>query len=460
MPDPHFSDLILPQHEQPSMSQLLASLKRTTLSVHNRLASIRHDAAFVARVAAAYGPRRPLVANERCGSWYIPPADKAAGVYFKSTDGHDRAWKFSTRRLNLHLVELVEKNDGVIIVDSTRRGKRMPDALSTTLPIWCTVLNLALLPSHPSSPTLHLPPFLPPSAHAQITALLPQFLGSLQALNLQLPTCLTKPLRPVWVTPESSLPEPDAAGASIFDEYRPVICCTASRRVIGSEIDEGGYVQGAGDDTENWACGLTPTVFWEHLEQLLVASEADLPDLITQLVSEHDADKKDHDGPRKELTPHISVCPLPLTMDSTTPTQCRIALTPEVTSKESWIKSPTYLQVGLGKSKLASRNMRTSLPDICAFAAKFLAQASDENSPRQIVIACESGKDLSVGTALAISCYLFDDNDNFRQPGTDTSFTKTLVKSRLGSIMTAYPEANPSRSTLQSVNSFLMDWRK
>lgn len=103
--------------------------------------------------------------------------------------------------------------------------------------------------------------------------------------------------------------------------------------------------------------------------------------------------------------------------------------------------------------------MRPALPEICAFAAKFLAQ-TPEDSQRRIVIACESGKDLSVGTALAISCYLFDEKGNFRQPETDTSFTKTLVKSRLGSIMTAHPEANPSRSTLQSVNSFLMDWRR
>ena len=31
-----------------------------------------------------------------------------------------------------------------IIVDSTRRGKRMPDALSKTIPIWCAVLNRLL----------------------------------------------------------------------------------------------------------------------------------------------------------------------------------------------------------------------------------------------------------------------------------------------------------------------------
>lgn len=30
-----------------------------------------------------------------------------------------------------------------IIVDSTRRGKRFPDALSKTIPIWCAVINRA-----------------------------------------------------------------------------------------------------------------------------------------------------------------------------------------------------------------------------------------------------------------------------------------------------------------------------
>lgn len=45
----------------------------------------------------------------------MPPGAKQASAYFKSTDGHERAWKFSTRRLNLHLVELVEENDGFVL---------------------------------------------------------------------------------------------------------------------------------------------------------------------------------------------------------------------------------------------------------------------------------------------------------------------------------------------------------
>ncbi|RBR22897.1 uncharacterized protein FIESC28_04195 [Fusarium coffeatum] len=453
MPDPHFSDLILPQNEQLSMSQLMASLKRTTLTIHNRLNSIQTDAEFVDRVSQSYSPR-PLVANERCGSWYIPPDRKGASAYFKSTDGHERAWKFSTRRLNLHLVDIIEKNDGIIVVDSTRRGKRMPDALSSTIPIWCTVLNLTLLPSNPSSSKLYLPAHLPATTHSQISALIPGFVASLKALNLNLPTCLTKPLRPFWVTPDSILPSPEDT-ESIFEDFRPVICCTASRRVIGSEMDEGGYIQGAADDTEMWAHGLEAPLFWENIDELLETPEAELPDLITRLVNEHSANKKD-EGSQTQIAPHISVCPLPLPANTT---ECRIAITQDTTPKDSWVKSKTHMQAGLGKSKVASRNLRTALPDICDFAAKYLASVTVSDQQR-IVVACESGKDLSVGVALAISCYLFDDEGNVRDSVENVSFTKTLIKSRLGFIMTAYPGANPNRATLQSVNSFLMDWRR
>ena len=36
----------------------------------------------------------------------------------------------------------------VILVDSTRRGKRYPDALSKTVPIWCSVINRAVCLRH------------------------------------------------------------------------------------------------------------------------------------------------------------------------------------------------------------------------------------------------------------------------------------------------------------------------
>ena len=38
----------------------------------------------------------------------------------------------------------------VILVDSTRAGKRMPDALSKSIPIWCAVVNKAIAKKFPS----------------------------------------------------------------------------------------------------------------------------------------------------------------------------------------------------------------------------------------------------------------------------------------------------------------------
>jgi len=121
MPAPTTSDLIFSEQANHNFSKTLGAIKRSTLSIHNRLRSIQEDAEFAERVAAAYS--RPLIANERCGSWYINPEHKAGSAYFKSTDGHTGVWQFSSRRLNLHLLEIIGKHDGCIIVDSTRRGK-------------------------------------------------------------------------------------------------------------------------------------------------------------------------------------------------------------------------------------------------------------------------------------------------------------------------------------------------
>jgi tRNA A64-2'-O-ribosylphosphate transferase len=106
----------------------------------NRLHSIASDITFVEKVAAEYG-RFDLIANQRCGTWYCP---SSAYAYFKSTDGHAGNWGFNMRRSNLALAEMAEKKGGIILVDSTRRGKRMPDALSKTVPLWCTVINRAI----------------------------------------------------------------------------------------------------------------------------------------------------------------------------------------------------------------------------------------------------------------------------------------------------------------------------
>jgi len=108
--------------KQPRVSELIFSSatdeikrfakesRRSALSVTNRLKSIDQDAAFVKRVHEFY--ELPLIANERCGSWYIDPKDKAQSAYFKSTDGHAGQWSFSLRRLNLQVLDSIARHQG------------------------------------------------------------------------------------------------------------------------------------------------------------------------------------------------------------------------------------------------------------------------------------------------------------------------------------------------------------
>lgn len=493
----------------------------------------------------------------------------------------------------------------------------MPDALSKTIPIWCCVLNRALFPDQPAFHDLYVPPnAVSASEKSQMLARVPEGLEALRQLRLDLAGLraqVSKPLRPTWVTQETDLNHYDyyyddenqnGKGANddddddcpsspgsvrIFDDFRPVICCTASRRVTGGEMSgHTGYIQGAGDDTENWAHGLTPPVFWAHADELLATPEAELPDTIKRLVvaaSDHPlaaASLQGHSSSHppferdaaatasagghpfqqglpptvRRLTPYLYVSPLPIPRflpdgndnnnKATTPSSasssswCRISLLAAATPPETWVQSPTQLDVGLGKHKVASRNLRVALSTICEFVIRYLQDSpsssssssgedKNEQEPEQpppprrkdILIACETGgRDLSIGVALALLCWCFaddegnipfaavdvpppppppsnptnptttatatgpshknesDDNNNNNtdgekmkssssllppppQPPIPTpSFNKTMIKIRLGRIMTAMPDANPNRATLQSVNSFLMDWRR
>ena len=103
------TQLIFPTASR-GISSTLTSLKRTNLSISNRLHSIKQDAAFVQTVSET--SHLPLIANERCGSWYVPLDRKAGSAYFKSTDGHHGKWGFNLRRLNLQVLDIVGRDEG------------------------------------------------------------------------------------------------------------------------------------------------------------------------------------------------------------------------------------------------------------------------------------------------------------------------------------------------------------
>ncbi|KAE8354832.1 tRNA A64-2'-O-ribosylphosphate transferase [Aspergillus coremiiformis] len=441
------SSLHFPSKEQ-TISQTLSSLRRSALSIINRLHSIETDATFVREVSEYYN--LPLVANERCGSWYIPPEAKTGSAYFKSTDGHTGQWDFSLRRLNLQILPIARQHGGCIIVDSTRRGKLMPDALSKTVPIWCAVINRALFPSDIAYHPVQFPPnFLGASEESQIEHRVDGFVKSLKDLKLDLDHLrqqLGRPIRVAWANRSYFHPTDLQKG----DAYNLFVLCSASKRVHGAEMSEGGYIQGAGDDSEGWAHGLTPPVFWAHKSTLSKTREDDLPELIETLVEEYQ--KQDGGQQATLIAPTRNLYISRTDPQSTEGGACDLVIdcngNPEATEG-----NPKRLNLGCGLSKLGSRDLRKHLHKVLAFVGLQL----ESNPSQSLLVTCESGKDLSAGALLAILCLCYDDDGNFTGSRVKNKVDKQFIRQRLAWLVSSKHDVNPSRSTLQSVNAFLME---
>ncbi|CAN6207493.1 unnamed protein product [Urochloa humidicola] len=330
-------------------------IKRQASTLYNALRSVAEDAAFVAEVAALW-PALPLVANLRCGLWYAPPRDFAATCYFKSTDGHAGNWSFSTARLNLHLALLAGDRGGCIIVDSTRRGKRFPDSMSKTIPIWCCVLNRAIErywlraihkgressamlngdAEHNSCPSnwdssVHLPVWVLDTEKNAVEGRIEEWTDQFElcgadihslAINLQ------KPLRPLWISQRTRIWLNEVPELESWD-FTPIILISASAsdafatQRMSSEFSWQ-YIPGAGDDEESWARGLTPTLFWKHSYDLLDAG----PDHCNQLVADIVEKDRVYRAQRGEHSPQITAKPLKSHYDLKCYDDCTSAMWP------------------------------------------------------------------------------------------------------------------------------------
>ncbi|TKA78043.1 hypothetical protein B0A55_02133 [Friedmanniomyces simplex] len=422
------SDIIF----SPAASDLqtaLGELKRSNLSITNRLRSIKQDAEFVLEVSKAYD--LPLVANERCGSWYITPDRKAGSAYFKSTDGHFGQWSFSLRRLNLQVLDVLGQHGGCIIVDSTRRGKSMPDALSKTVPIWIAVLNRLLFPQESGYHVLHTPSdVVSPSEHSQIEARIPAFVESLRELSIdanRLWSTLVKPMRPVWITP-------------------------ASNRMSEGSHNVSNYVQGAADDSESWALGLGPDTFWANTDLLMTTPESELPPLIEGIVSE--TSEITSMRPPTLIKPSNSIWVANNAGAEMMYAGFDVVICCSVSASTVLAKAlnDRYIHLASSTGKNGSRQLRTELPKLQILPTMLFPDS-------KILVTCETGRDLAVGVALAILCSLYGSDSTLRLQSTGERpghMSKTLIKHRLSWIMVSMPDAAPSRATLQSVNAYLM----
>lgn len=291
-------------------NDLRKQIRKVERDPWNRILSIICDAEWVINFCQKELPNIPIVPNLRCGSWYVPTwisssqneIAVAKGCYFKSTDGHTNEWGFSLKRYNPSVLTLIQERGSCIIVDSTRRGKSMPDALSKTIPIWCAVINEAARHKYDLSSSFkdtfriakHV---ISDSERDQIKARMDNWVDDLLDSNLEIPK-LDKPLSPIFVSRSYTDPEIERIQTGKTD-FHPVILISASPMVstpdpkptkhLNSDeksantlsLEDGiqksrkeaefVYVQGSGDDEEMWSCGLTPRLLWQqdNLRQIL-----------------------------------------------------------------------------------------------------------------------------------------------------------------------------------------------
>ena len=256
-------------------------------------------------------------------------------------------------------------------------------------------------------------------------------------------------MQPVWITPESGFASVKAPSTH---DYHPVVLLTASNRFSERTLNISGYVQGAADDSEGWAHGLTPNTFWANLAALIRASEDELPSLIVGLVAANGNAMKVRQP--TVILPSKNIWVANNAAAETQPREYDVVVSCSATASTVLAAAlkHRYLHLACGTGKNGSRQLRAQLPTLKALPSMVSPDS-------RILIACETGKDLAVGVALAILCSLVDSNGMTRLPDAHTvaePINKTLIKHRLSWIMVSMPDASPSRATLQSVNAYLM----
>ncbi|KAL5729020.1 hypothetical protein ACHQM5_002029 [Ranunculus cassubicifolius] len=480
--------------------KLCRTIKRSDNSLYNALRSIYEDSIFVGEIAQLW-PDLPLLANLRCGLWYSPKFESTC--YFKSTDGHNNNWSFNTSRLNLHVAHIAGQKGGCILVDSTRRGKRFPDSMSKTIPIWTCVLNRAIAKYRKRMQgdgvgventesdkdwdcSLHLPLWVSKTEMQSIENLIEDWVTELDASGADIASVsssLQKPLRPLWISPKSIIWLNEVPDYISWD-FTPIILVTASASVglaqqrTSSEYSWH-YISGAGDDEESWARGLTPNLFWKHCYDLINSG----PDLCNQKVAdivEKDRVYRAHRGekapqvtlrPRmshEQLDPEVSLRKIDVkSMDENNPVFWLGPANLAVSSSQLAANFPSevdcvlncdsnsvsvslpdpdaYLHLPIVSSKFDRFSLRNNLPCAIKFAKRNLRRG------KKLLVCCGNGEDISICICLAILASLFDDGGLYDDGKSfkETCISKWEMRKRLVYICEYATNARPSKGNLR-----------
>lgn len=252
-------------------------------------------------------------------------------------------------------------------------------------------------------------PFLVPSFNALMCSI-PQLLGlDLSPIKL----LFLKPLRPIWVTPESPLP----LSPPEFTDFMPLVLVTASRVIRGEGV-ESEYIQGAGDDHEGWAAvsyislprpcmvanstpykesGLTPAIFWENHELLLRASEDELLDLVRSIVKSSDISDGSLSATLVKPTKTIYVGSLASAKTHGGDYEVIVNCSAKPFGGDGAFR---VIDFPIPEGKKGAGFLRTNLQNIIGLL--------DKNVGEKIIFACLSGNDMAPAIALVILCLYYD----------------------------------------------------
>ena len=197
--------------------------------------------------------------------------------------------------------------------------------------------------------------------------------------------------------------------------WNAILCCTASHRVQGAEGSEEGYIQGAGDDSEGWSCGLTPEVFWENRETLMEANEGDAEELIRRVMGNRIAelDEAAGRGLRDEKDIAVGgrglVCVGMLDAIGKGHSDGKIVIALTQDGRGGTLDNCLHLRLSNGKA--GSRALREQLHLLRGLLP--ITMGLRPSPLAKILCVCPTGKDLSVGVALMILCLYFDEDGRF-----------------------------------------------
>lgn len=328
----------------------------------------------------------------------------------------------------------------------------MPDSLSKTVPIWCSVINRALF----NDDSLYLPPgIVSPSEKHQISKKMPIFVEKLNSSSaLDVPDIsgktmrskIRKPLRPIWVTPDSFNPsDAESIHASLIQDFHPIICCTASIMAQDNSEHRRGYtyVQGAADDHEEWAIPeLNPDMLWSNIDTF---GNLDLDDeeLLQSIKSIAETSKVNPSFGKFSLIPPSRYAVGSIHDKLSDTSFCTIINLSEDTELQLLPLPKNYLRIPIPKGKKGSKQLREHLPEILQSIS-----GTQNTTEFSVLILCDTGADISVGVCLALLCLL--PPPNIKKAGDKESIRQRLIW------ITSHRKVNPSRATLNSVNSFIM----